>query len=102
KYIQPSQKGFSKYTTPPLFENVTGIYDQARGEDVIRKLHAVTAGSGIKAAVGAYAQAAAFMLMQNWITPRDLAGLDAALAAFLDALTEENRLIAESVIAEHA
>lgn len=98
-YILPSQKGFSKYTTPALFQPAAGIFNHAKGDEVIRRIKAVTEGNAIKASLGAFANLGSFMLQQEWLSAKkDMPELPSALTAFLQALTEENRLIAESLL----
>lgn len=100
-FVKPSQSGFSKYTTPPVFQKATHIYDQDKAEDVIKRLRAVTESNAVKVAIGTFAQVAIFMLGQGLVQKdAHLQGLDAALDTALNALADESADIADMLARE--
>jgi len=95
-FIKPSQGGFSKYTTPPVFQKATHIYDQDKAEDVIKRLRDVTESNTMKVAIGTFAQTAMFMLSQGIIQKdKHLPDLAPALDTALNALADESAEIAD-------
>lgn len=95
-FIKPSQGGFSKYTTPPLFQKAVRLYDHDKAEDVIKHLHAVSESNAIKVAIGTFAQVAMFMVQQGLLDKeKHLSGLPALLDSCLNALADESADIAD-------
>jgi hypothetical protein len=95
-FVKPAQSGFSKYTTPPVFQKAVHIYDLDKAEDVIKRLRAVTESNAMKVAIGTFAQTAIFMLMQGLIQKdTHLPGLATALETALNALADESADIAD-------
>ena len=100
-FVKPAQSGFSKYTTPPVFQKATYIYDQDKAEDVIKRLRAVTESNAMKVAIGTFAQVVIFMLGQGIIhKDTHLADLNAALDTALNALADESADIADMLARE--
>lgn len=100
-FVKPAQSGFSKYTTPPVFQKATHIYDQDKAQDVIKRLRAVTESNAMKVALGTFAQVTIFMLNQSLIQKEaHLPGLDAALETALNALADESADIADMLARE--
>lgn len=95
-FVRPAQSGFSKYTTPPVFQKATHIYDQDKPEDAIKRLRAVTESNAMKVAIGTFAQIAMFMLAQG-IIQKDahLPEIAGALDTALNALADESADIAD-------
>ena len=95
-FVKPAQSGFSKYTTPPVFQKATHIYDQDKADDVIKRLRAVTESNAMKVAIGTFAQVVIFMLAQGLIQKEShLPDVDAALETALNALADESADIAD-------
>lgn len=100
-FIKPSQSGFSKYTTPPLFQKAVRLYDHDKGEDVINHLRAVSESNAIKVAIGTFVQVAMFMVQQGLVDKeRHLSGLRDLLEACLNALADESADIADMLAQE--
>lgn len=100
-FLKPSQNGFSKYTTPPVFRKAVHLYDHDKAEDVIKHLRGVSESNAIKVAIGTFAQVGIFMIQQELLDKeKHLSGMHDLLESCLHALVDESAEIADMLAQE--